>query len=77
MTEFLDVLANLFWPFVISAAAWTIAVCALAQPSELSQLIKSLTGTKATAGGIAKPSLSDPRAAHSTPAPHAVHSSGS
>lgn len=74
MTTFLDVLANLFWPFVISAAAWAIAVFALAQPSELSKLVKSLTGTKAAAGGMAKPSPSDARPPHGTPAPQSVGS---
>lgn len=43
MTTPLDIFPILFWPFVVSAAAWAIALCALAEPNELSAIVRNLT----------------------------------
>jgi hypothetical protein len=44
MTTFLDLIVMLFWPLVSAAAAWAIAIYALAQKDEISEVVEALTG---------------------------------
>lgn len=43
-TTFLDLIVMLFWPLVSSAAVWAIAIYALAQKDEISEVVEALTG---------------------------------
>ena len=47
MTTFLDLIVMLFWPVVSAAAAWAIAMYALAQKDEISEVVEALTGPMA------------------------------
>ena len=44
MTTFFDLIVMLFWPLVSAAAAWAIAIYALAQKDEISEVVEALTG---------------------------------
>ena len=43
-TTFLDLIVMLFWPLVSAAAVWAIAIYALAQKDEISEVVEALTG---------------------------------
>jgi len=43
LASILDLAAVLTWPLLLSAAAWAIAICALAEPDEISKTVKALT----------------------------------
>ena len=45
MTTFFDLIVMLFWPVVSAAAAWAIAIYALAQKDEISEVVEALTGS--------------------------------
>lgn len=47
MTTLIDTIPLLLWPFIVSAVAWIIAICALAEPSELSAIVRALTRSDA------------------------------
>ena len=42
-TTFLDLLVVLLWPLALSAAAWVIAINALADTDEISEVVEALT----------------------------------
>ena len=42
-TTFLDLIVVLLWPLVLSAAAWAIAIYALAETDEISKVVEALT----------------------------------
>ncbi len=44
MTTFLDLTVMLFWPLVLLAAVWVIAIKALAERDEISDVVEALTG---------------------------------
>ena len=45
MTTFFDLIVMLFWPVVSAAAAWAIAIYALSQKDEISEVVEALTGS--------------------------------
>lgn len=40
---FLDLMVALFWPLVLSAATWAIAIHALAERDQISKVVETLT----------------------------------
>jgi hypothetical protein len=42
-TTFLDLIVVLLWPLALSAAAWVIAINALAETDEISKVVEALT----------------------------------
>jgi hypothetical protein len=40
---FLDLMVALFWPLVLSAAIWAIAIHALAERDQISKVVETLT----------------------------------
>ena len=56
LTAFLDLIVMLAWPLVMSAAAWAIAVYALAETDEIASVVEFLTRWRG-GGQVSKPSL--------------------
>jgi len=54
MTTFFDLIVMLFWPVVSAAAAWAIAVYALAQKDEISEVVEALTGPQESIDALTK-----------------------
>jgi len=43
MSTFLDLIGALFWPLVLSAAAWVIVINSLSGTDEISEVVETLT----------------------------------
>ncbi len=42
-SAFLDLIGTLFWPLVLSVAAWVIVINALSGTDEISEIVQTLT----------------------------------
>jgi hypothetical protein len=65
---FLDLIGALFWPLILSAAVWAIAIYALAEKDQISKVVEALTETNGINENAGRKSAFSPK--HDVSLPH-------